>query len=486
MTTKEHFNNKDFIEFNIKDVELLIAFGRVANGILKSGRMNKTEIMEHLRQLAEKPLPYATEAKGEFVNLANQILDLRHKGQFIKQVTQEASLKEEAVPYPIFGRELIDDFALKQMDTAMRLPITIAGALMPDAHVGYGLPIGGVLATDINTIIPYAVGVDIACRMCLSVFDLPKTVLADEDKMLKRLLNEFTYFGLARETSDKHDASLFDKKEWEETHTLRKLKNLAYRQLGTSGSGNHFAEFGVLEVKEYDAVLNIPVGEYVALLTHSGSRGFGSQIANKYSQIAMDKTRLPEGAKHLAWLDMNTEEGQEYWISMNLAGDYASANHHEIHNKIEKALNHKRIALVENHHNFAWKEKLSDGREVMVHRKGATPAGENVLGIIPGSMTAPGFVVRGKGDVTSLSSASHGAGRTLSRRKAIRELDRKAVKQHMKESGVQVMGAGLDEAPMVYKNIHEVMSAQQDLVVALAAFYPRLVRMADADEPPED
>ncbi|MCG3165672.1 MAG: hypothetical protein POELPBGB_01447 [Bacteroidia bacterium] len=484
--TKEQLTNKDFLEFNIKELDLLIAFGRVSNGILKSGRMTKAEVLEHLRKLVENPMPYATEQRGEFNNLANQILDLRHKGQFIKQVTQEATLKEGAVQYPIFGRELIDDFALKQMDTAMRLPITVAGALMPDAHVGYGLPIGGVLATDINTIIPYAVGVDIACRMCLSVFDLPKTILVNEDKKLKGLLNEHTFFGVARETETKHDSSLFDRKDWEETHTLRKLKNLAYRQLGTSGSGNHFAEFGVLEVKEYDDVLKIPAGEYVALLTHSGSRGFGSQIANKYSQIAMQKTRLPEGAKHLAWLDMNTEEGQEYWISMNLAGDYASANHHEIHNKIAKALNLHPISIVENHHNFAWKEKLIDGREVMVHRKGATPAGENILGIIPGSMTAPGFVVKGKADTTSLSSASHGAGRTLSRRKAIRELDRKAVKQHMKESGVQVMGAGLDEAPMVYKNIHEVMSAQQDLVVTLAAFYPKLVRMADADEPPED
>jgi tRNA-splicing ligase RtcB len=178
---------------------------------------------------------------------------------------------------------------------------------------------------------------------------------------------------------------------------IRDLKDKAYRQLGTSGTGNHFVEWGVLEVLEQDELMDLPVGKYLTLLSHSGSRGFGGAIANHYSKIAMEKTRLPKEAKHLAWLDMNSDEGQEYWLSMNLAGDYASANHHEIHNKIAAALNQNPLKRIENHHNFAWEERLADGTPVIVHRKGATPAGSQDLGIIPASMTQPGYVIRGKG-----------------------------------------------------------------------------------------
>src|SRR5207244_13119293 len=115
-----------------------------------------------------------------------------------------------------------------------------------------------------------------------------------------------------------------------------------------------------------------------------------------------------------AWLDLNSQPGQEYWAAMNLMGKYASANHALIHQRIARAIGAKVIAGVENHHNFAWKE-THGGKEVVVHRKGATPAGKDVLGVIPGSMASPGFVVRGKGVAESLESASHGAGRCMSR-----------------------------------------------------------------------
>lgn len=141
---------------------------------------------------------------------------------------------------------------------------------------------------------------------------------------------------------------------------------------------------------------------------------------------------------------------------------------------------------IENHHNFAWKEKLADGTEVMMHRKGATPAGEGVLGIIPGSMSAPGFVVRGKGDATSINSASHGAGRAMSRSAAFKTLDPALLKAELTNKNVTLLGSDLDEAPMAYKDIHTVMAAQTDLVDVLATFQPRIVRMADAKEKPED
>ncbi|MEL7002089.1 MAG: RtcB family protein, partial [Bacteroidota bacterium] len=194
----------------------------------------------------------------------------------------------------------------------------------------------------------------------------------------------------------------------------------------------------------------------------------------------MDKCRLPGEAKHLAWLDLDSEDGQEYWIAMSLAGDYASACHHQIHKRMARSLGEQPLALIENHHNFAWKEKDSFGNQVIVHRKGATPAEKGVLGIIPGSMTSPGFIVRGKGNVESINSASHGAGRVLSRRQAKLKLRKTDVDQHLKEAGVELIGSGLDEAPMVYKDIHQVMSHQRELVDVLGTFNPKIVRMSNS------
>jgi tRNA-splicing ligase RtcB len=371
------------------------------------------------------------------------------------------------------------------MRTAIQLPIAVAGALMPDAHQGYGLPIGGVLATTANTIIPFAVGVDIACRMCLSIYDLPSEVIDSKTDKLKNILIDHTYFGIGCTTKSYFDSSLFDSATWNETKLIRTLKDKAYSQLGTSGTGNHFVEWGELTIAD-GALKDIPAGRYLSLLSHSGSRGFGGSVADYYSKIAMTKTKLSSEAKHLAWLDLEKEEGQEYWIAMNLAGEYASANHHEIHNKISRALGLQPLIIIENHHNFAWKEQLTDGTDVMVHRKGATPAGEGVLGIIPGSMSTPGFLVRGKGNETSINSASHGAGRLMSRKAAFRTLDKKLIAANLIEKRITLIGSDMDEAPMAYKDIHAVMAAQHELVEVLAKFEPRIVRMANPKEKPED
>ena len=256
---------------------------------------------------------------------------------------------------------------------------------------------------------------------------------------------------------------------------MKNLQRKAQRQLGSSGSGNHFVEFGIAELKD-DNKLNIPAGRYLSILSHSGSRGLGATIANHYTKLAQEFCPLPREVKHLAWLDLNTEEGQEYWLAMNLAGDYASACHDRIHINLAKALGIKPIAKVENHHNFAWKE-IHNGEELMVHRKGATPAGKDVLGIIPGSMTAPGFIVSGKGEPASLNSASHGAGRLLSRTKAKQSITNSALKKMLKSEGIELIGGGLDEAPIAYKDIHQVMKSQKQLVNVEGTFFPKIVRM---------
>jgi tRNA-splicing ligase RtcB (3'-phosphate/5'-hydroxy nucleic acid ligase) len=226
--------------------------------------------------------------------------------------------------------------------------------------------------------------------------------------------------------------------------------------------------------------------EVGALLSHSGSRGLGAEIARHYTKVAKQVCMLPGDASSLAWLDLDTEAGQEYWLAMNLAGEYASANHHQIHERIGAALGERALLMVENHHNFAWKETLGDGTEVIVHRKGATPAGMGVLGIIPGSMTAPGFIVKGKGSAESLNSASHGAGRLMSRTAAKQSITNKMVRQELEKHGVDLLGGGLDEAPMAYKDIRKVMHEQDELVDVLGTFVPKIVRMCGDDSPAED
>ncbi|ARS41529.1 RNA-splicing ligase RtcB [Sphingobacteriaceae bacterium GW460-11-11-14-LB5] len=389
------------------------------------------------------------------------------------------ALINNAKEYSIFGADYIEEGARNQMNIAMKLPVSVAGALMPDAHQGYGLPIGGVLATR-NAIIPYGVGVDIGCRMALSIFDIPEKHYFGKDAMYKRELIAFTKFGAGQNFNgrEKADHDVLENEAFNSTAFLKNLHGKAWAQLGSSGGGNHFVEWGIIDFAERDEILNIDKGRYVALLTHSGSRGLGATIAGHYTKLAKDICKLPKEATNLAYLDLNSAEGQEYWIAMNLAGDYASACHEVIHKRLTKAIGAKVLAKVENHHNFAWKEML-DGEEVIVHRKGATPAGKGVMGIIPGSMTAPGFLVRGKGEMSAINSASHGAGRLMSRTKAIQSITKSDMKAILKDHNVTLIGAGLDEAPMAYKDINKVMAAQTELVDVVAKFEPKMVRMAD-------
>ena len=389
-------------------------------------------------------------------------------------------------PYRVWGHDF-EPAALQQLESACRLPVALAGALMPDAHQGYGLPIGGVLATD-NAVIPYAVGVDIACRMKLSVLDMPVTALDEDQPRLASALERETRFGVGAEFRQRREHPVMDA-DWRVTSLTARLKDRARAQLGTSGSGNHFVEFGQLTVT--DAAAGLPPGTYVALLSHSGSRGTGAQIAQHYSKVARARHKqLPPQLAHLAWLDLSSEAGQEYWAAMELMGQYAAANHALIHAHVTRALGvHVRLDI-ENHHNFAWRERhrLPDGsqREVIVHRKGATPAAAGVLGVIPGSMATPGFVVRGRGVAASLNSAAHGAGRRMSRTQAKRTFSWESTQALLRQRGVRLLSAGLDEVPMAYKDIEAVMAAQADLVEPLARFDPRLVKMARSGEPPED
>lgn len=491
-----------------------IKAAQIAAGLASDAGLCMPEIRARLREVLAAPRGFVADAV--FGPLARALvpgygLHSTHPVEASRFIPREGP-----APWRQWGENL-DAASIEQMVNACQLPVAVAGALMPDAHVGYGLPIGGVLAVD-NAVIPYAVGVDIACRMKMTVLDLPVSALKGQIDRLIGAIETETRFGMGATFRQPNEHDVMDDPDWSCSPVTSQQKRKAWDQLGTSGSGNHFVEFGLLTLDRADAGLE--PGRYVALLSHSGSRGVGAQVAAYYSKVAMDAhPELPKHLKHLAWLDLDSHAGQEYWQAMHLMGRYAAANHAVIHRRITKHLGADVLLDVENHHNFAWEaereersaishqsEEVSQApraverspadsrppvaksfeRRIIIHRKGATPAGRGVLGIIPGSMASPGYLVRGRGNAASLDSASHGAGRAMSRTAARNRCSWSEAKRLLRERDVHLISAGLDEVPFAYKDIDEVMARQTDLVEVIARFDPRIVKMAPDGERAED
>ncbi len=438
----------------------------IVNRKIKRG--DSSEILNRLNDILFNPSRYKRDK--DFGELAEYLINLE-----VRKQSEPFLQKKRKIHYPVYGRQYIDAETFDQMDMAMKLPISVRGALMADAHLGYGLPIGGVVAT-YNTVMPYGVGMDIGCRMCMSLYNINPDIVEKKKDFLKDILIDNTRFGHA-EFRDIGDHELMERSEFREIKFLKSLQDKFYNQLGTSGHGNHFVDIGYVEVEENYSKLELEPGRYFAIMSHSGSRNFGAEVAKHYTAVARRKLDLEGEQGKLAWLDLDSEEGQEYWLAMNLAGDYSAANHHIIHKKLSGALNERSMIRIENHHNFAWKEKISETESLIIHRKGATPAHVDDTGIIPGNMISPAYIVAGKGNANSLYSASHGAGRVISRRKAKKTFKRESLNTKLKNASVELIGGGIDEAPMAYKNIDDVMEAQKDLVKVLGKFYPRIVRM---------
>lgn len=379
---------------------------------------------------------------------------------------------------------------IARMERAAFLPITAAAALMPDGHshtlAAHGLPVGGVLATQ-NAVVPLASGVDIGCRMKLSVLDIPVLELSRNRDRFKTAIESETRFGFTATFETHRQHEILDA-DWAISPVTHRNKDIAWAQLGTSGSADHFVEFGTLNVTT--PLARLPAGRHLALLTHSGSRGVGSRVCTHYARLARRQNpTLARDVQRFAWLALDSPEGQECWNALDLMGRYASANHAVIHRHIASHLGATVTFDLESPHNFARRERHFIGgqdRDVIVHRKGATHAGPGVLGFIAGSMAAPGYLVRGKGNVASLHSASHGAGRTMNRIRAEQTFSWLEVGPYLRQRGVTLLSAGLDEVPMVYKDIQRVMSAQRDLVDILGRFDPVLVKMCHGEEQPED
>jgi len=385
------------------------------------------------------------------------------------------TLRDAPVPFQVYGEigEDIAPVAVSQLQLALRLPIALGGALMPDAHVGYALPIGGVFAAH-RAVSPAMVGVDIGCRMHLSLFAVPPEEFRARRDLLFRDLRAVTTFGLGENNARPADHPVLDKDRWALTSQTRGLRDKARRQLGTSGSGNHFAELVVGERLDADSGLPQTFG---GLLTHSGSRGVGYALANHYMRLAaLETARTARVPKMYEWLSLDEDLGREYWAAMELAGDFARANHEVIHEAFARRSGLTQTATVQNHHNFAWR----DGPDRVIHRKGATPAEKGVLGVIPGSMGSASYLVRGEGRPEALHSASHGAGRVGSRTAVRDQISLGEVRRRLKQQDIWVEGLTAEEAPPAYKDIERVLRIQVEagLVTPLARMFPIAVIMA--------
>lgn len=363
---------------------------------------------------------------------------------------------------------------LEQANHLANLPFAFKHiALMPDTHQGYGMPIGGVLATK-GVIIPNAVGVDIGCGMCAV-----KTSLTEIDtETLKKIMGEirkavpvgFAHHKVEQDGDlmpDYHDGDFTDMPICE-----REYDNALF-SLGTLGGGNHFIEIQ----KGSDG--------HIWIMIHSGSRNFGLKIADFYNKLAISlnekwHSSVPEDWE-LAFLPLESEEGKAYIREMNYAVEFALANRKLMMTRIEdiftSVTGSSRLDFINIAHNYARQENHF-GHNVWVHRKGATLADADTVGIIPGSQGTKSYIVKGKGNIMSFNSCSHGAGRKMGRKEAERTLNLEEEIKLLDDKGIihSVRHASdLDEAPGAYKNIDVVMEEQKDLVDILVELTPLAV-----------
>jgi tRNA-splicing ligase RtcB len=316
---RETLNTKDLIRLGVPPGEAnRRGMEFIAKYILKG--LDKAKLAEEVEAVVRTPAAFVDDGlRGEFAEALTRV---------------ERPIRQAQAAWRQWG-EGLDPEAINQMGRACQLPIAVAGALMPDAHVGYGLPIGGVLATE-KAVIPYAVGVDIACRMKLTVLDLPLRELGRKREQLVGAIEAETRFGVGATFKQRLQHEVLEA-DWSVSPITRQQKDRAWSQLGASGSGNHFVEFGLFTASE--KIGDLEPGDYVALLSHSGSRGTGATVCDHYSKLAMAQhPDLPKEHRHLSWLALDSAEGQEYWAAMELMGRYAAANHSVIHQHIARRL----------------------------------------------------------------------------------------------------------------------------------------------------
>lgn len=376
-----------------------------------------------------------------------------------------ANFKDLKVPI-MFWLDDIEDEALEQAKNVARLPFVFSHiALMPDAHKGYGVPIGCVFASG-NVIVPNAVGVDIGCGVAAVKTDLKcidVQFLRDiTEKIKKEIPLGFTHHRVKQHWKGFQNAP--------DIEIIQKELDASRYQIGTLGGGNHFIEIQ----KGNDG--------FIWIMIHSGSRNFGLKIAETYHRKALEninkrKINIPD--KNLSFLDIDSKEGDEYCRAMSFALSFAKGNRNLLAENVKYIIKsfYPAVSFTETidiHHNYANIEKHL-GKEVVVHRKGATLADKKTVGIIPGSQGSKSYIVKGLGNEESFKSCSHGAGRLMGRNEARRRLDFDEEVKKLEAEGIihsVKSQKDLDEASGAYKDIEKVMDNQSDLVEILIQLRP--------------
>lgn len=343
--------------------------------------------------------------------------------------------------------EVVEPEALKQFESAMAQPFAVKGALMPDAHVGYSLPIGAVVATD-GVVLPAWVGYDIGCGMCAVPTSFQRAdVVKNAQKIFKSIYRSIPV-GFRHNKKD----SVWDYSDLPHTAALAEIfsKHDGLKQLASLGSGNHFIEIG------YDEE------DVVWIIIHSGSRGIGHAVATHYMKLASGNGKAREG--HFGFA-VDSPEGQDYIVDLNFCLAFALENRHRMIQRVVREMAYYCDGsadwdrLINRNHNHA---ELKDG--LWIHRKGATHAEAGMMGVIPGNMRDGSFIVEGKGNPDALWSSSHGAGRVLGRKEAQRSLTIEQFTTSMQGVVAKVDSRTLDESPFAYKDIFEVMRQQSEMV----------------------
>jgi tRNA-splicing ligase RtcB len=389
-------------------------------------------------------------------------------------MVMKKTIKTEKNPIKLWLDD-IETGAFEQARNLANLPFIYKHiAVMPDAHLGYGMPIGGVMASE-EMVVPNAVGVDIGCGMCAVKTSLTNISTENIKAVLSQIRNKVP-LGF-KHHKKKQDPSLMPKVEegqLQDFFIVSREYNNALTQLGTLGGGNHFIEIQ----KGNDG--------HIWLMIHSGSRNLGFKVANYYNRLAGDlnrrwKSKIPPEWQ-LAFFPIDSESGQSYLQEMRYCVDFAYANRKLMMERIQKALMSVITpvffdSLINIAHNYAALETHFN-RRVMVHRKGATRAQDGEIGIIPGSQGSPSYLVKGKGNRDSFASCAHGAGRKMGRKQAQRQLDLTQEIKRMEDQGIIHAlrhKRDLDEAAGAYKNIDEVIDNQLDLVEVLVELRPLAV-----------
>ncbi len=379
-------------------------------------------------------------------------------------------IDENKIPIKLWLEDM-EQGALDQAFNLANLPFAFRHvAIMPDSHQGYGMPIGGVLATD-KMIIPNAVGVDIGCGMCAVRTTLTEI---DTDK-LKSIMGEIRRVipvGFKKHKESQGSELMPSPRDEALEIVVREYEN-ALKSLGTLGGGNHFIEIQ----KGNDG--------FIWIMIHSGSRNFGLKVASHYNKLAIELNEkwgvaVPKEWQ-LAYLPLDSDEGQSYATEMSYCVDYAFANRKLMMKRVKEIFSDKLGAkfdeMINIAHNYATLENHF-GKNVWIHRKGATSARDGEIGIIPGSQGTKSYIIEGKGERESFTSCSHGAGRKMSRTKAKQELDLEEEVKKMNDKGIihGMRSTGdLDEASSAYKDIDVVMANQEDLVDIIVELEPLAV-----------